>query len=85
MTQATSDQGPVRPAVMTIAGSDSCGGAGVQADLKTFSALDVFGTSAITCITAQNPNRLSGVMPVPVSMVEDQIKTVCESYPISVA
>lgn len=85
MTKSTHEDGPVRPAVMTIAGSDSGGGAGIQADLKTFSALDVFGSSAITCITAQNPNRVEAVIPVPVEMVGAQIKTVCESFAISVA
>lgn len=85
MTQAMHEEGPVRPAVMTIAGSDSGGGAGIQADLKTFSALDVFGTSAITCITAQNPNRVEAVIPVGVEMVAAQIKTVCERFSISVA
>ena len=62
--------------VLTIAGSDSCGGAGVQADLKVISALGAYGTSAITAITAQNTLGVSSVFNVPASVVGQQIDAV---------
>ena len=61
---------------MTIAGSDSGGGAGIQADLKTFAALGVFGTSAVTAITAQNTTGVTNVLELPVSLIEDQIDAI---------
>jgi hydroxymethylpyrimidine/phosphomethylpyrimidine kinase len=61
---------------LTIAGSDSGGGAGIQADLKTFSALGVYGASAITALTAQNTLGVQGVMPVPPQFVGQQIDSV---------
>jgi hydroxymethylpyrimidine/phosphomethylpyrimidine kinase len=70
---------------LTVAGSDSGGGAGIQADLKTFRARGVFGTSAITCITAQNPTRVSGVHPIPASMVAEQMERVLEAFPVRAA
>lgn len=64
--------------VLTIAGSDSGGGAGIQADLKTFSALGCYGMSVITALTAQNTLGVAGIHPVPVSFVEEQIDAVME-------
>lgn len=64
------------PTALTIAGSDSGGGAGIQADLKTFSALGVFGTSAITAVTAQNTCDVTDVFAIPNAMVAAQIAAV---------
>lgn len=69
----------VRPyKALTIAGSDSGGGAGIQADLKTFQELGVFGMSALTAITAQNTLGVHGVYPLPVEAVEKQIIAIGE-------
>lgn len=65
------------PVALTIAGSDSGGGAGIQADLKTFQAFRAFGTSAITAITAQNTLGVTGVHAIPADMVRAQIDAVC--------
>jgi len=61
---------------LTIAGSDSGGGAGIQADLKTFHQLEVYGTSAITAVTAQNTLGVAGVYPLPPEAVAQQIREV---------
>ncbi len=66
------------PRALTIAGSDSGGGAGLQADLKTFTALGVYGMSAITSITVQNTVGVFGVVDVPPEVVYNQIKVVVE-------
>lgn len=64
------------PITLTIAGSDSSGGAGIQADLKTFSALETFGTSALTAVTAQNTTSVTQIFELPPEMVYNQIKAV---------
>lgn len=64
------------PIALTIAGSDSSGGAGIQADLKTFSALGVYGASAITALTAQNTTGVAGVHVVPPGFIRAQIDAV---------
>lgn len=63
---------------LTIAGSDSGGGAGIQADLKTFSALGCFGMSAITALTAQNTRVVTGILPVPPEFIGEQIDAVMD-------
>jgi hydroxymethylpyrimidine/phosphomethylpyrimidine kinase len=66
------------PVALTIAGSDSGGGAGIQADLKTFAALGVHGTSAITAVTAQNTQGVSDYLELPLAIVRAQIDAVVE-------
>ncbi|MEV4619360.1 bifunctional hydroxymethylpyrimidine kinase/phosphomethylpyrimidine kinase [Asanoa sp. NPDC049573] len=70
------------PVALTIAGSDSGGGAGIQADLKTFAALRVFGTSAITALTAQNTTGVRGVHAAPTEFVVAQIAAVLDDLPV---
>ena len=65
-----------RPTVLSIAGSDSGGGAGIQADLKTFAALDVYGMTAITAVTVQNTKGVSGYEELSPHTVEEQIRAV---------
>jgi hydroxymethylpyrimidine/phosphomethylpyrimidine kinase len=73
---------PTRPIALTIAGSDSGGGAGIQADLKTFHARGVHGLSAITAITSQNTRGVSAVHPVPLAHIRSQIAAVFDDFPI---
>jgi hydroxymethylpyrimidine/phosphomethylpyrimidine kinase len=70
---------------MTIAGSDSGGGAGIQADLKTFAAFQVLGTTAITAITAQNTYSVTGIQAIDLDIIEKQIRAVAEDMGIDAA
>jgi hydroxymethylpyrimidine/phosphomethylpyrimidine kinase len=69
--------------VLTIAGSDSSGGAGIQADLKTFEAFGVFGMSAITVLTAQNTQGVSEIRELDASFVKSQIKAVFDDFDVA--
>lgn len=71
------------PNVLTIAGSDPCGGAGVQADIKVFHSLGVNGLSAITCITSQIPGHVNSVFPINKNYISMQIDLLNEHYQIS--
>ena len=75
---ASNTQPPVgsRPRVLTVAGSDSGGGAGIQADLKTFAALGVYGASAVTAVTAQNTLGVQAIHEIPVEVVAAQMDAV---------
>lgn len=68
--------------VMSIAGVDPSGGAGVFADLKTFQAIGVYGTGIVTALTAQNPYRFFSTLPVSPEYIEEQIDSVMESYKV---
>ncbi|MCF2503139.1 bifunctional hydroxymethylpyrimidine kinase/phosphomethylpyrimidine kinase [Dyadobacter sp. CY107] len=70
------------PTILTIAGSDSCGGAGIQADLKTIGALGGYGTSAITALTAQNTMEVRTVFPVPAVFLREQLLAVLDDIQV---
>ena len=74
---------PAGPVVLTIAGSDSGGGAGIQADLKTFLARGVHGTSAITAVTAQNTRGVHSIHRLPAREVQAQIESVFADFPVA--
>jgi len=81
--EVLSPAGGRAPAALTIAGSDSGGGAGIQADLACFLALGVHGTSALTALTAQNTLAISGVHQVPPAFVGEQIRQVAADFDIA--
>ena len=68
--------------VLSIAGSDSSGGAGIQADLKTFEAFGVFGTTVITVLTAQNTKEVTDIAPVNPSFIQSQIKAILDDFEV---
>lgn len=72
----------IKNKILTIAGSDSCGGAGIQADIKTATALKVYMASALTCITAQNTERVSDILYLPSKLIHDQISEVLNDIKI---
>src|SRR5436189_141413 len=70
------------PVALSVAGSDSSAGAGIQADLKTFSALGVYGLTTVTCIVAEIPGKVSRIEPVSAGIVCEQIEVLVRNFPI---
>jgi len=71
------------PVALSIAGSDSSAGAGIQADIKTFSAHGVYGLTAVTCVVAEIPGKVSRVEPVSAKIVREQIEVLANDFPIA--
>lgn len=71
------------PVAMTVAGSDNSAGAGIQADLKTFSALGVYGLTSVTCVVAEIPGRVESVQPVDPAVLEAQIRLGLDAFPVA--
>lgn len=71
------------PVALTIAGSDCCSGAGLQADLKVFSAHRVHGLTAVTCVVSEIPHHVSLIHPVPPEVIADQLRLLLEAYPVA--
>ncbi|HJX81019.1 MAG TPA: hydroxymethylpyrimidine/phosphomethylpyrimidine kinase, partial [Candidatus Udaeobacter sp.] len=71
------------PVALSIAGSDSSAGAGIQADLKTFSALGLYGLTAVTCIVAEIPGKVSRIEPASARIVREQIKVLAKNFQIA--
>jgi hydroxymethylpyrimidine/phosphomethylpyrimidine kinase len=77
-----SERAPIVPVALTIAGSDCSAGAGIQADLKTFAALGVYGLTAVTCIVAEIPGKVSRIEAVTAGMVREQIQVLLKNFQI---
>lgn len=71
------------PVALTVAGSDSSAGAGIQADIKTFSSLGVYGLTAVTCVVAEIPGKVSKIEPIPARIVRKQIEILCTNFPVT--
>ena len=71
------------PVALTVAGSDNSGGAGLQSDLKTFSAHGIYGTTAVTCVVSEHPGRVSRIDPLPPEAVAEQIALTAEAFPVA--
>jgi hydroxymethylpyrimidine/phosphomethylpyrimidine kinase len=80
---ATERRGYSLPVALSIAGSDSSAGAGIQADLKTFSALGVYGLTAITCVVAETPGKVARIQDLGADIVHEQLEVLFESFPIA--
>lgn len=75
----------MRPVAMTVAGSDSSAGAGLQADLKTFLSLGVYGLCAVTCVVAEHPGEVVSIQAVRPDILEDQLRLNLEAFPVAAA
>ena len=82
-TQNAERQKTSPPVALTIAGSDSSAGAGIQADLKTFSAFGVYGVCAVTCVVAETPGRVLSIHAVPAQTVRQQVEVLLANFPIT--
>src|SRR6266702_7667674 len=71
------------PVALSIAGSDSSAGAGIQADVKTFSARGVYGLTAVTCVVAEIPGKVSRIEPVSAKIVREQIEVLAKNFRIA--
>jgi hydroxymethylpyrimidine/phosphomethylpyrimidine kinase len=81
--QRPTQQNSQTPLALTIAGSDSSAGAGIQADLKTFSALGVYGLTVVTCVVAETPGKVVRIEAVSAPMVREQLEIILDSFPVA--
>lgn len=73
----------IRPVALTIAGSDNSSGAGIQADLKTFTALGTYGLTSVTCVVAEIPGCVSAIAPIAPEIVAEQVRLSFTAYPVA--